>query len=424
MIVMNKTRLPRNASPTFCKRCLYADSHPLGLIIDDEGICSGCRIHEEKDIIDWGSRLTQLKSLISDYKSRDGTDYDCIVPVSGAGDSYFIVDTVVNTLGLNPLLVNYNKFWNTSIGIWNLANLRRIFNCDLITHNQNIESVKKITRETLGSFGSVYWHCISGQSVYPVQVAVRMKIPLIIWGAHQGIEQVGMFSHLHEAEMTRRYRQDHDLMGVEAEDLLSSFNTIQARDIYEYRYPSDSSLDRVGVRGIYLSNYIRWDPLAQHHQMAKEFGYRGSLSTRTFDCYDYADCHNYLGIHDMLKLFKCGYSKVTDHATREIRHGRLSREEGIALVRHYEQSDPQGLRRFAEWIGSSQESLQWVCDTFRCNEFWVPSGYRSWEFTGLSSYLPDSTAVDVSAVQKRLFTDFSSIHEPSKEYITVGKGYP
>ena len=32
----------------FCKRCLYNSKHPLGLIIDGEGICSGCRIHEEK----------------------------------------------------------------------------------------------------------------------------------------------------------------------------------------------------------------------------------------------------------------------------------------------------------------------------------------------------------------------------------------
>ena len=34
-----------------------------------------------------------------------------------------------------------------------------------------------------------------------MQVAVEFNIPLIIWGAHQGIDQVGMFSHLDEVEM-------------------------------------------------------------------------------------------------------------------------------------------------------------------------------------------------------------------------------
>ena len=36
--------------------------------------------------------------------------------------------------------------------------------------------------------------------MFPVQTAVRYKIPLIIWGAHQGLEQTGQFSHHHEVE--------------------------------------------------------------------------------------------------------------------------------------------------------------------------------------------------------------------------------
>ena len=36
-----------------CNRCLYPINHPLNIIFDDDSICSGCRIHEEKDVIDW-----------------------------------------------------------------------------------------------------------------------------------------------------------------------------------------------------------------------------------------------------------------------------------------------------------------------------------------------------------------------------------
>ena len=72
--------------------------------------------------------------------------------------------------------------------------------------------------------GSIYWHCIAGQTVFPVQIACKFKIPLIIWGAHQGVDQVGMFSHTDEVEMTRKYRKEHDLMGYEAEDLLVLLN--------------------------------------------------------------------------------------------------------------------------------------------------------------------------------------------------------
>lgn len=201
----------------FCTRCLYTSAHPLGLVLDDEGICSGCRVHEEKDCLDWGERWARLESIVAPYRNVDGRNYDCIVPVSGAHDAYYIVHLVKERLGLNPLLVTYNRYFNTPLGIRNLANLRIRLNCDILYQNVNPESVKRIVRSTLRRFGSIYWPILAGQSVFPVQTAVRFRVPLIIWGAHQGLEQVGMFSHLHEVEMTRRYRKDHDLMGYEAD---------------------------------------------------------------------------------------------------------------------------------------------------------------------------------------------------------------
>ena len=58
----------------FCKRCLYTNQHPLGITIDKEGICSGCRIHEEKDYLDWDSRLDLLKSIVKPYKSINSSN--------------------------------------------------------------------------------------------------------------------------------------------------------------------------------------------------------------------------------------------------------------------------------------------------------------------------------------------------------------
>ena len=38
---------------------------------------------------------------------------------------------------------------------------------------------------------------------------------------------MGMFSHLNEVEMTRKYRKEHDLMGYEAEDLYGEMENLQ-----------------------------------------------------------------------------------------------------------------------------------------------------------------------------------------------------
>jgi N-acetyl sugar amidotransferase len=411
-----------------CRRCLYSLGHALGLTLDEEGICSGCRIHEEKDRLDWSERWRKLERLVEPYRSRASRPaYDCIVPVSGANDSYFIMHLVKERLGLNPLLVTYNKYFNTSLGIRNLANLRIRFNCDILVQNVNPAAVKRITRATLRQFGSMYWPCLAGQTVFPVQTAVRYRVPLIVWGAHQGLEQVGMFSHEHEVEMTRRYRKDHDLMGHEADDLLSAFDTLREDDIWQYRYPDDQALHEIGVRGIYLGNYVRWDPKAQHEQMITAHGYQSASFARTFDCYDHVDCYNFMDVHDQLKLWKHGYSKVTDHASREIRHGRLQRSDALALVRRYERAPLRYLDKFCEWLGVDPRGLEFIMNQHRNAEHWQQSRPGTWSAVAeLEGQAPAGD--DAGSAQLERALDFRANSELQRagfnEYITIGKGFP
>lgn len=406
-----------------CRRCLYTTAHPLGLTIDDEGICSGCRIHEEKDSLDWRARWGRLEALVAPYRVTSGKTWDCIVPVTGGNDSHFIVHLVKERLGLNPLLVSYNKYFNTPLGIRNLANLRIQFNCDILLQNVNPLSVKKITRSSLREFGSIYWPCLAGQTVFPVQTAVRYKIPLIIWGAHQGLEQVGMFSHEHEVEMTRRYRKDHDLMGHEADDLLSIFDTLTEDDIWQYRYPSDAALDAVGVRGIYLGNHVRWDPKAQHELMVERHQYRGARFARTFDTYDHVDCYNFMDLHDHLKLLKHGYAKVTDHACREIRHGRLTRDQAVQLVRHHETQPLQQVDKFCAWLGTERRGLEFILNQHRNPQIWRQPTPGRWERqTDDGVDVPAQRAEAEAAMGFAHHADLAFGREDA--YVTVGKGHP
>lgn len=407
-----------------CVRCLYSVFHPLGLIIDSEGVCSGCRIHEEKNTLDWSVRWQKLEDLVSPYKVESGRTYDCIVPVTGGNDSHFIVHTVKNRLGLNPLLVTYNKYFNTPLGIRNLANLRIKFNCDIVVQNVNPMAVRNITRTTLRELGSMYWPCLAGQTVFPVQTAVRYKVPLIIWGAHQGLEQVGMFSHEHEVEMTRRYRKDHDLMGKEADDLLSIFDTLSEDDVWQYRYPDDADLASVGVRGIYLGNYVRWDPKAQHEEMVRQHDYQGATFGRTFDTYDHVDCYNFMDVHDHIKYLKHGYAKVTDHACREIRHGRLTREQALALVRHHEAQSMTHLDKFCDWLGVDARALAFIFNQHRNPKVWQEIAPGEWCRRPGS----DFTQGDTPRSSESGFLGFEAHallqRDKPDAYVTVGKGYP
>jgi N-acetyl sugar amidotransferase len=402
----------------FCNNCLYSTSHPLGLTLNSDNICSGCLVHYEKDSINWNERWIKLKNIVKPYKSITSKVYDCVVPITGAQDSYFIMH-LVKKLGLNPLVVCYNKYFNTSVGIDNIANLRIKFNCDVLFQNVNPLSVKKITRNTLTKFGSIYWHVLAGHSVFPVQIAAKYKIPLILWGAHQGLEQVGMYSHYHEVEMTRRYRKDHDLMGFEAENLISVFDNINEEDIFQYIYPDDFTINQVGIRGIYLGNYVRWDPKDQHELMIKLYKYKTYKFSRTVDCYDYVDCFNYMNLHDLIKFYKHGYSKITDHLSREIRFNRIDRNTALRLCRIYENKPIKFKNLFCNWLDIDEKSLNFILNFFRNKKFWNEVDIGKWIFNGLSKNNKTSL---YKKKKKNIYFCSNSKLKKNSPYIVFGKG--
>ncbi len=409
----------------YCKRCVYPENHALGITFDAEGVCSGCRIHEEKEVIDWNERLTRLKAIAENYRNRSGNTYDCVVPVSGGKDSYFTVHTVIKTLGLNPLLVNYNHEYNTKTGIRNLANLYTVFDCDGIQYTIAPDHLKQITRHTLKKFGSMYWHVLAGAYTFPVQVAARFKIPLIIWGVHGWTDQVGMFSHLDEVEMTKKIRKEHGLMGVDIEELAAS--GIDINTLRQFEYPSDEEIEKVGIRGIYLNNYIRWDAKTQHEQMIDAYGYETAPQQRTFNSYEDVECFHLAGTHDYIKFLKYGYGKVSDHASRDIRLKRLTREEGIERVRQYEQIVPKDLEVFLKWAGISEREFYEAVDPFRDPRIWEKKNAK-WKLR--DSVINHTKDDGIEAVRLPKIEDchyrLPSTREPlceETEPILMGRGY-
>ena len=154
----------------YCERCLYPENHALNIIFDKKGICSGCRVHEEKYDINWDEREIELGNLFSQYKQRPGSFYDCVIPVNGTGDDFFVVDLVKNKFGLNPLLVTYNTHFNTKVGIRNLARLISKTDCDHLMSTVGPNTIKEITKITLRKFGDMYWHVLAGSQTFPVKL--------------------------------------------------------------------------------------------------------------------------------------------------------------------------------------------------------------------------------------------------------------
>ena len=275
--------------------------------------------------------------------------------MTGNGDSFFVVDRMKNRYNLNPLLVTYNSHFNTKVGVRNLARLVAKLDCDHLSYTVGPETVKRLTKLAMHKLGDMYWHVLAGSQTFPVQVATKLKIPLIVWGVHGWLDQVGMFSHLDAVEMTKKVRREHGLRGVDAEDLIGADLHLTTKDLQAFTYPSDVQLETSRVRGLYLGNFIRWDAQAQTEEMIQKYGYETTPQERTFNTYESIHCWNDAGVHDYIKYLKYGYGKATDHASRDIRLKRLNREEGAELVRRYDHHKPKGLYRFLEWVNMTEQ---------------------------------------------------------------------
>lgn len=345
-----------------CKRCLYTARHPFGLCLDHDGVCMGCRTHEEKTKLDWAGRLLRLPRKVSAIlgKQRE-RDYDCVVPIRGTPEYFYVLDVVKNRLGLNPLVVSYNSHFNSHAGIENLDLMRDTFDVDLLHYTSNPSVYKKLIRESLARMSSMRWPFLAGETQFPVQVAIEKRIPLVIWPLHQPTEQVGMHSYLEEPEMSRRGRHEFDLMGCEPHELVTVESLVRPSEIEDLEYPEDRMLSQSGVRGIYLSNFIPWDSRRYSEEMVERYGARCAPNRRTFDTYDRIDDCTYMTVHDMLKQTKVGYSRVTDSLCREIRFGRITRENALAIESHYQAEEPwEEIEQFCSWLGISTVGFKWL----------------------------------------------------------------
>jgi N-acetyl sugar amidotransferase len=398
------------------------------MVFDADGVCMGCRVHEEKDTLDWPARFQLLERIVGENSKRmGGKGFDCVIPVTGGGDSYFIVHTAKNVLGMNPLLVSYNGQYNTRAGIRNLANLCTVFDCDLVMSTVSPETVKRLTRHTWRTFGSMYWHVLAGGLTFPVQMAVKFRVPLIIWGVHGWSEQTGMFSHLDEVEMTERCRKEHALLGRSAEDLVNADAGLSWRDLQPWAYPADRELEAIGVRGLYLSNYLRWDAKAQHEEMIRLYGYETAAQARTFNTYEDVHCMHSAGLHDYLKFLRLGYGKVTDHASREIRLKRLTREDGIAQVQAYSHRPPADVETFLDWLEMPAEEFWSIAEGLRSPEIWEAAGDRMVLRDSIERHAdgPGVERARLPAVSDctYLLTGSQEPDSDSDRYLLMGRGY-
>ena len=352
----------------YCHNCVYPDTKP-DLTLNENGICDACRFVDVKDTINWELRKKDLGEIFEKFKNKDSSNYDCIIPVSGGKDSTYQTYVVKEEFGLNPLCVSYHLPEFTDLGRKNLENLKKI-GVDCLEFTPNPEICKKMQKTSLIEFGDAQWPEHFGIFTVPVQVAVRYKIPLIVWGENPRAEYGGPQKDMEAQYLDRKWCEDFELrVGGQSNDFVGPEimlkHGIEQKFLNPYIYPSDEEIRSVGVRGIFLGHFIRWNVKKQLEKV-QEIGFtlNDGPSEGTFTNYENLD-NKIQGIHDYFKWLKFGYGRATDNASIQIRLKSMSRDEAKKLVREHEGKLPEKfLNEFLEDWNMSRDEFLHIADKF------------------------------------------------------------
>lgn len=350
---------------TYCTNCVMPNTKP-DLHFDEEGVCDACRSAEVKEKIDWTAREKEFGEVIERYRSRDGSTYDCIIPVSGGKDSTFQVYTAKVEYGLNPLCVCFAPTYPTELGKKNLRNLHVNLGVDVVEFFKNEKVYKTMGLEGFRRVGDHEWPNHLGIFTIPIHFAVNFRIPLLIWGENSQLEYGGPAMARQKPVLDRRWLEEFGgLLGNRTEDMIG-VNNITSADLKPYRYPTDEQLAEVGVTGIFLGYFFKWDARSQV-AVVKQHGFSlkedGPIEG-TYTNYENLD-DGLVSIHDYMKYTKFGFGRATDHACLDIRNHRMTRDEGIEKVMRYDgKLFPEVVKNFCAFYEITEKEFFDVIDRF------------------------------------------------------------
>ena len=345
----------------FCRKCVMPNTKP-DLHFDEFGVCDACKTQGDKNKnIDWQQREDEFLSLVKQYKSNE--DYDCIIGVSGGKDSTYQVLKMLE-IGLNPLCICFEPTIPTEIGRKNLENLNNL-GVDLIHIKRNPIVYKKLAKNAFLRTGDNEWQNHLGIFTTVPKFAVKFNIPLIIWGESPQMEYGGPAASKDREFLDRQWLEEFGgLLGNRISDMVG-VDGLTSKDLSLYTYESDVNINKVGVTGLFLGYYFKWD-LRSVLRKSKKHGF--SVTDRsvetTYENFENLDCYsNHL--HDYLKYVKYGFGRATDNACLDVRLGYINREEAVRLVNRHDGIPPKkAIQEYLDYMGFSEEEFFKIVDSY------------------------------------------------------------
>lgn len=373
----------------YCKECVISNQRPSSVVefkskpndtkpsilLNEDGICSACQFHKVKEKnIDWEERESKLIALLDRFRRDDGS-YDIIIPGSGGKDSAFTAHILKYKYGMNPLTVTWAPHIYTEIGWKNFDNWIKVGGLDniLFTPNGKLHSV--LSKLAFMNLLHPFQPFIIGQKIIGPLIAQKFGIKLIMYGENQAEYGNSIDENIKPTmspEFFTTLRKEEMLFGgVSMSQIINDYN-FTLNDFSPYIPPTLEDLDRCKIEMHYLGYYLKWDPQEMFYYASQNTGFSANTE-RTQGSYS-----KYIGIDDKMDTFhwyttliKFGLGRASYDAAQEIRNEKITREEGIALVKKYDTEFPNlFFTDFLNYINIDEDTFWKTIDSFRPQHLW------------------------------------------------------
>lgn len=362
-----------------CKKCVISNQRPR-ITFNDEGVCSACQFAEHKhNVVNWEDREKELLDLLDKHRSKDGS-WDVVVPASGGKDSVLVAHMLKYKYNMHPLTVTWSPMIYTDVGY---RNFRHMIDSGLdnISGSPNGEVHRKMTQLSLELMGDSFQPFIYGQKSFPMKIAIKFGIKLIMFGENGEVEYGGSSKNYDNA--THNISTDmieHYFSGILPDDFEKY--GISKKNLNFYNPPSIEEAEKIGLENHFFSYYKKWIPQENYYYAVENIDFEPEPDGRSEGTYSkYASLDDKIaGYHNYFAWLKFGHGRATSDAAHEIRDGHITREEGVSLVKKFDGELPKKhFSEFLKYINCTESEFELICERFRNDSLWTQDINGKWE---------------------------------------------
>lgn len=363
--ILQKYNLPKKI--IFCKNCTISNQRPR-ITFDNNGICSACNFSAFKKKLDWKKRNDELQRLCNKFRKNNG-EYDVIVPCSGGKDGSYVAHQLKNFYGMHPLAVTWSPLVKSEIGKKNLENFIKS-GFSHILGQPDPEITKKLTYFSFRDIGEPFQPFVYGQSNFPLSIALAYNVKLIMYGENGEVEYGGDMKNAYIPTRTMSDYSKHYFSNLSPNDM-KKYN-LNDRDLFPFYGPELKRVEEENIEMHFYSYYKYWDPQENFYYAKKNCNFFVNEERNEGTYSKYASIDDEIdGFHYYMSFIKFGIGRATSDSAHEIRDGKITREEGINLVKKYDGEFPKKFFKvFLDYIDIKEDEFYEIVDSWRSDHIW------------------------------------------------------